>query len=826
MPRLTPSALPAHVIAVHLLNDRSGSPLVFRHALQTLAAEGTEIDLLTATPGRSTGFLTGLSGVRTHALPYRRFGWAGLTLLAFLWTQLVLFVRVLRLARPHSLVYINTLLPAGAALAGRLRGAQVVYHLHETSVRPALLKGLLLFIVRHTATRTLFVSEYLRTALALPTAQQEVVYNALEADFCAIADAAPAAPTGHPFTVLMACSLRDYKGVPEFYALAAALPELRFELVLNAAPAEVAQYLAAHPTPPNLTVFPVARSMHAHYRRAAVVVNLSRPAEWVETFGMTILEALRYGRPVLVPTVGGVGEVNVEAETGFAIDGRDLPALCRTLRLLHSDGALYARLSAAATQRAATFSPDRFEQHIRRTFRALAPVTASTPINHATPHMSASTSTSASSSAAAAAAAKPAPTTKLAIIGSVGLPACYGGFETLAAYLVKYLQPEHEMTVYCSGKKYPKAQRTSHFEGARLVYVPLNANGIQSILYDCVSILHALFYADVLLILGVPGAIMLPFVKWFTNKKIIVSIDGIEWRRDKWSKAAKWYLRFAEKLAVRYSHADIADNDAIQNYTARAYSTRSRVIEYGGDHTVHQPVTPAYAAKYPFLAQPYAFKVCRIEPENNVHLILEAFSEMPRYPFVMIGNWENSPYGQRLKAQYAAFPNIHLLDPIYDQNELDVLRGNCHVYLHGHSAGGTNPSLVEAMYLSRPILAFDVSFNKATTEQKALYFHDKASLQHLISTTTLVEWRALGHTMQSIAQRRYTWETIARKYNYLIRQVTATLPKGGLAPQLSRLDQQALLQIGLGQYKSLTLFYEDQKQGGEGKGMVKVCYHC
>lgn len=399
---------------------------------------------------------------------------------------------------------------------------------------------------------------------------------------------------------------------------------------------------------------------------------------------------------------------------------------------------------------------------------------------------------------------------KIAIIGTVGLPACYGGFETLAAYLVKYLHPEHELTVYCSGKKYPKAQRFSHYEGARLVYLPLDANGFQSIIYDCLSILHALFFADVLLILGVPGAIMLPFVKWFTNKKVIVSIDGIEWRRDKWNRYAKWYLRFAENLAVKYSHADIADNDAIQNYTARAYSTRSRVIEYGGDHTVRQPITDAYKVKYPFVVNPYAFKVCRIEPENNVDLILEAFAEMPRYPFVLVGNWQHSEYSRQLKAQYAGFANLHLLEPIYNQQELDALRGNCHVYIHGHSAGGTNPSLVEAMTLGLPIVAFDVAFNKATTEQRALYFHTKADLQTLIIQTSIAAWAALGVTMQTIAQRRYKWEVIARKYNHLIRQVLGSAPKGRITPQISSLDQRALLQNGLGQYQSLTMFYEDQ----------------
>ena len=403
---------------------------------------------------------------------------------------------------------------------------------------------------------------------------------------------------------------------------------------------------------------------------------------------------------------------------------------------------------------------------------------------------------------------------KVAVIGTVGLPACYGGFETLTAYLVKHLHHEHELTVYCSGKKYPKAERRSHYESAKLVYLPFQANGAQSIIYDCLSILHALFFADVLLILGVPGGMLLPFVRWFTNKKIIISIDGIEWRRDKWNRYAKWFLRWSENLAVKFSHADISDNDAIQNYTARAYSTRSRVIEYGGDHARKQPITEEAREKYPFLAKPYAFKVCRIEPENNVHLVLGAFAELPNYPFVLVGNWNNSAYGRQLRKEYSPCPNLHLLDPIYDQAQLDVLRSNCYVYVHGHSAGGTNPSLVEAMSLGLPVLAFGVSFNKATTEHKAMYFADKSELKKHINATRIGTWKALGREMQAIADRRYNWAVIAKKYNYLINKVLLierSSVKAGLHPQLSSLSQKELVQNQLGQYGALRMFYEEER---------------
>ena len=360
-----------HVVAVHLLNDRSGSPLVLRTALEALVGAGYEVDLLTGTPAGETGFLSGLVDVAVHPLPYRWSPRRWLTLLRFFWVQALIFGRVLHMARPGSVVYVNSLLPFGAALAGRLLGARVVYHLHEVSIRPALLKRLLCAVANLTADRALFVSQYVQRELRLRVPRQQVVYNALPAAFVAEARAhAIEHQAAEPFVVLMACSLKDYKGVPEFVQLAAGLPALRFELVLNAPAEQVRRFRAAQPLPDNLTVFAAKADMHPFYQRAAVVLNLSRPTEWVETFGMTILEALQYGRPVIVPPVGGVSEVSLAGHTGFALDGRDLPALRTALELLRHCPRTYARFSQAGRQRAAEFAPQRFAEQIRQVFAA------------------------------------------------------------------------------------------------------------------------------------------------------------------------------------------------------------------------------------------------------------------------------------------------------------------------------------------------------------------------------------------------------------------------------------------------------------------------
>lgn len=397
---------------------------------------------------------------------------------------------------------------------------------------------------------------------------------------------------------------------------------------------------------------------------------------------------------------------------------------------------------------------------------------------------------------------------KVAIIGTAGIPARYGGFETLTEHLVKHLSDKYSFTVYCTKKKYAKRERMKTCAGARLIYLPLEANGIQSIPYDSLSILHALLYADVLLILGVAGAWMLPFIKFFTRKKIIVSIDGIEWKRDKWSKPAKWYLWWAEKTAVKFSHADISDNESIQDYTAVRYHSLSNIIEYGADHTISEKNNTACKDELPFRGKPYACKVCRIEPENNVHLILEAFSRMPRYALVVIGNWNNSEYGKQLKSLYGTYSNMLLMDPVYDQHKLDHIRSNAHLYIHGHSAGGTNPSLVEAMYLGLPVLTFDISYNRTTTEGKAFYFKTADDIIHIVENTRINAFKQNSEQMQEVAHRRYTWEVIAQKYHYLVQRVLRNKGKAHVQPAVAAVPAESLLRNELAHLCTPSLFYE------------------
>ena len=162
---------------------------------------------------------------------------------------------------------------------------------------------------------------------------------------------------------------------------------------------------------------------------------------------------------------------------------------------------------------------------------------------------------------------------KIAILGTVGVPANYGGFETLAENLERYHDAaslKSSLTVYCSSKSYPS--REPIYLSARLKYVPLNANGAQSIPYDIWSLLSAVWQRNnVILLLGVSGAMALPLVRLVSSARVVTNIDGIEWRREKWQGLAKRFLRFSEKIAVHFSHELISDNDAIAEYVHQAY---------------------------------------------------------------------------------------------------------------------------------------------------------------------------------------------------------------------------------------------------------------
>lgn len=358
----------------------------------------------------------------------------------------------------------------------------------------------------------------------------------------------------------------------------------------------------------------------------------------------------------------------------------------------------------------------------------------------------------------------------IAIVGTVGVPGRYGGFETLAENLVRKhgeMGSSGSLVVYCSARSYP--ERPPRFLGARLRYVDLPANGALSVLYDVVCIFSAIFRRNaVILLFGVSGAIALPFVQLFSRVQVVTNVDGIEWKREKWSFLARSFLRFSEFLAVRFSSEIVADNQGIAEHIQHTYGRSCRYIAYGGDHALlSEPQTYSRQA----LPLHYSLAVCRVEPENNVGMILEAFSLLPGSPLVFVGNWNGSAYGKGLYAEYARLEHIYMLDPVYDPAELRGLRDSAHSYIHGHSAGGTNPSLVEMMHFGIPVLAFDCLFNRYTTDDKAIYFSDEESLRTKLAELGGSNSARLGRDMLELARARYTWDVVANAYFELAQSV-------------------------------------------------------
>ncbi len=352
---------------------------------------------------------------------------------------------------------------------------------------------------------------------------------------------------------------------------------------------------------------------------------------------------------------------------------------------------------------------------------------------------------------------------KIAIIGIQGIPANYGGFETLVENIIgENCSNDIQYTVFCSSKDMPR--KIKEHKGARLKYVCFRANGVQSIPYDIVSMVRAISGYDAILILGVSGCIFLPIFKLFCRKKVIVNIDGLEYRRAKWKPWVKKFLKLSEKAAVRFANVIITDNKGIQEYVKEEYGKESSLIAYGGNHAlidIAKEREEEILKQYNLEKDGYSISVCRIEPENNCHITLDAFKNSNE-KLVFIGNWYRNGYSNKLKEMYCGYDNIMLLDSIYDLDILYTLRKNAKYYIHGHSAGGTNPSLVEAMFFGRPVLSFDVVYNRETTKNKAHYFTDADSLRQLISLGV-----DNGKELKDIACEEYTWAKIAKEYEAL-----------------------------------------------------------
>lgn len=360
---------------------------------------------------------------------------------------------------------------------------------------------------------------------------------------------------------------------------------------------------------------------------------------------------------------------------------------------------------------------------------------------------------------------------KVAIIGTNGIPAQYGGFETLAHYLAQELGNIFDITIYCSSI-YKKNERQKKFNNSKLIYLPLKANGLQSILYDIISTIHAWFSSDILLILGPAAGFILPLNKIF-NKKVIVNHGGLnEWEREKLTFLQKKYAFYNHKIAAKYADANIADNYPLMISLKKSFGIEANIIEYGGDHIKKSEITSNTMEKYLFLGKNYALCLARAQVDNNLIILLNVYKSMLNRNLVIISNWNISEYGEKLKKEFLNFSNIFIIDAVYNKKELDIIRSNASLYIHSHSQCGTAPSLVEAMHYNIPIICFDVETNRVTTENKTYYFKDEESLKKIVTDLNKEELNKVKKSMFELAKKKYTWINISNKYKKLILKIS------------------------------------------------------
>lgn len=339
-----------------------------------------------------------------------------------------------------------------------------------------------------------------------------------------------------------------------------------------------------------------------------------------------------------------------------------------------------------------------------------------------------------------------------AFVGSAGIPNRYGGFEAFLENCAPALASKTASTVVtCDARLYE--DHSSDFHGVHRLFLNIPANGAWSVLHDLFAFFRVYLRSTHIVVLGVSGAPWFPLFRLMcmvAGKRLLVNIDGVEWRRTKFSRSRRNLLRVFDAVAQWCAHVVIYDNPALREFVLESCRAKAVCIGYSGDHVIRVP----HALPRRF----QALTICRIEPENNLDMLIEGALLSPLEHYTIVGNWAQSEYGRTLQERYSQDSRLSLLAPIYDARKLAALRESCAVYLHGHSVGGTNPSLVEMLFYDCAILCFDVAFNRETAGNCAGYFSSAANLSKL-SQTTLP-----GSGDRMTRRSTYTKEHIANQY--------------------------------------------------------------
>ncbi len=374
---------------------------------------------------------------------------------------------------------------------------------------------------------------------------------------------------------------------------------------------------------------------------------------------------------------------------------------------------------------------------------------------------------------------------KLAILGTRGIPARHGGFETFAEHLALYLSDRGwAVTVYCHEDGRGPI-READWRGVRLIKAPaLSQSALGSILYDWRCILHAAREGGPVLVLGY-GTALFCLVFRLRGIPCLINMDGIEWRRAKWGPLARAWLYLNERLGCWLGNGLIADHPEIKAHlSSRVRADKITVIPYGAD-----PVSKANAAALaPFGLIPgsYVLVVARPEPENSILEIVNAFSRRRRYlKLVVLGDYRPGQDAYHRRVRMASGEEVLFPGAVYRTEQMQALRYHARLYIHGHTVGGTNPSLVEALGAGSPVLAQNNRFNRWVAGPGARYFQGTDDCARILDSL-LDDPDALAEMAEASRQRfreRFTWEAALHAYE---EQALACVPI--MACRARRLD--------------------------------------
>lgn len=363
---------------------------------------------------------------------------------------------------------------------------------------------------------------------------------------------------------------------------------------------------------------------------------------------------------------------------------------------------------------------------------------------------------------------------RVAIAGARGIPANYGGFETFAAELApRLVRRGFSVTVYCR-PRYSDASRPSQFDGVRLIYLPsIGRRSLESPSAELLCSLHALKdRPDILYVLGFrASAFYVPHR--LLGRNLVFNTDGFDWQRSKWSPLARRYLRMSAGIGVRLASGGlVADSRVTAEYYASTYGRRPIYLSYGA--ALLTTSAPDIVASYGLEPGRYYLVVARVEPENHVRSVIEAYLQSgSEAPLAVVGSQNyNTAYGSAV--MHLRSDRVRLLGGIYTDGHLDALYQGCFAYIHGHEVGGTNPSLVRAMGAGALILANGVSYNREVLADAGLYWSPaSADLPRVIKTVERDQ--SLAAHLRSAARARaaahYDWEAIADGYAHFFSRL-------------------------------------------------------